>query len=934
MNQLIFYLQYASRNLWRNRRWSAFAMFSVAAGVATMVALRSLGLGIGDSLTSNVRSSNHGDITLEKGSGGFTLGGGSGLENVDFNYFTDNQLSLIRSWIDDNNAVASEYTSTTLQVTALNRSSAGLLNFMTAVFIDPETYPPTQDIFALEPTGVQLGDLFEGGLEVVISENLAQNQNILVGDEVRVSGTSETFLVRGIVPTNAEAGLRDPFAAFFGFVYLSNEHIGLLSLPEYPNRISIALPDGTSNVQIESSAHNLNERLSRDGYRDGFVRIITVPRLLEQNEIIADITGRFVVVMGLGAMLLGGVGIINTMLILVRRRANEIASLKTFGLKGHQVAALFMTEAMLLGLIGSVIGAIVGSLLSLVTNSFGETFIQQSIPWRLYPEALVFGLVVGLVVTAVFGVIPVLTAVKVRPGIILRPNETHVPALGVVQSLLALVFVVFSLGLIAGQIIGPLPSGTPLIFGIPLPPHLTIGLIGVAATLLILGILLCILWVVVWIVGKMPTFGSVDLRLALVNLRSHRMRTATTLLAISTGMFALSSITFYGASAREIVQFNLSQTFGGNILVLSPASAPGVPDVLARAADRQLDNRLAELDGVEYRTRISTFSGQIIEVDAADLREEASSIDQDALISQIQAAAQRGDFDTVNELSEQIAVNQSAFISITMNDTNNPNMRQGDLIAGRHLTLEDHGQSVAVILMSDRLNALGIELGSHITLSSQSSEFTLEVVGLIGESGSPVISGTQGDIIVPGGALPGLRPNFRIDTVQAHSDQMDEVLLGISSMVGFFPVNIAFIDGVIGQFIDQFSALPILVGLLSLAAAAVIMANTVALATLERRQQIGILKAVGLKSRRVLSIMLLENTLISLLGGILGIGLSALGVLSLSLFGLDELVLIPRDAQPVALALILTAAFIGGMATFLSANVAVRERVLNVLRYE
>ena len=62
MSQIAFYLQYAFRNLWRNRRWSTFAIFSVAAGVATVVALRSLGLAIGDSLTSNVRSSNHGDM--------------------------------------------------------------------------------------------------------------------------------------------------------------------------------------------------------------------------------------------------------------------------------------------------------------------------------------------------------------------------------------------------------------------------------------------------------------------------------------------------------------------------------------------------------------------------------------------------------------------------------------------------------------------------------------------------------------------------------------------------------------------------------------------------------------------------------------------------------------------------------------------------------
>ena len=123
-------------------------------------------------------------------------------------------------------------------------------------------------------------------------------------------------------------------------------------------------------------------------------------------------------------------------------------------------------------------------------------------------------------------------------------------------------------------------------------------------------------------------------------------------------------------------------------------------------------------------------------------------------------------------------------------------------------------------------------------------------------------------------------------------------------------------------------------GLLSLLAAAVAMANTVSLATLERRQQIGVLKAVGLKGRRVLWVMLLENTLVGLLGGVLGIGISALGVALMTYFGVGDAVPIPADAMPLAIALIVASVLIAWGATFLSARVAVRERVANVLRYE
>ncbi len=56
MGHLTFYLRYAVQNLRRSGHWTTFAAFCIAAGVATVVALRSLGLAIGDSLLANIRA--------------------------------------------------------------------------------------------------------------------------------------------------------------------------------------------------------------------------------------------------------------------------------------------------------------------------------------------------------------------------------------------------------------------------------------------------------------------------------------------------------------------------------------------------------------------------------------------------------------------------------------------------------------------------------------------------------------------------------------------------------------------------------------------------------------------------------------------------------------------------------------------------------------
>jgi putative ABC transport system permease protein len=906
MSRILFYLQYAARNLWRNRRWSTFAVFSVAAGVATVVALRSLGLAIGDALTSSVRSGNHGDITL-------SLGGDFGFFNFgtpeDQPTFDPPALQSIESWVKERGGKLAAYTAAgNIQLASTNYTTAGRPQFISTFFIDPKTFPPTSDIRAVDPAGVPLGDLFQGGNEVVVSQNLASTQNIKVGDKVRVSGTEEEFVVRGVVPASAQGGLRDLFSAFFGFAYFDNSVRAKLPVAKEPNRISILLPDGTTASAVEADVSDLLNTSHSAGV---YPRATSVPQLLRENQRISDVIGSFIVVLGLGALLIGGVGIINTMLVMVRRRTEEIAALKTFGLKGRQVAALFMAEAFLLGLVGSLIGGLFGTVLSGLANAYGQTLIQQPLAWRIYPEAILFGLALGLVITVVFGVAPVLIAVKVRPATILRPNESQVPRMGCLQSLGMIVLVVVVVGAIAGQILQPSFNVMPEHYA---PNALLVGIVGVAVTLLILGILIGLLWIVVWLIGKLPAFGSPELRLALRNLTTHRTRTATTLLALSAGMFALSSISYAGAGTRQIVQFSLSHMFGGNVLIF-----PVLPEVIAQPL---INSKLNSLEGLEYKTRISSFNGQIQAVDG---------VKTDTV--QVNPPQQTGR----NPRRFSNYIDNS--VQIVVRDTTNPNPEQDiTLAAGRALRPDDRGKDVVVVRLNPLLVALNTHVGSTLQVEIDGQVRGFEVVGLLSEmnesGGFPLSSFAFGDMLVPPGVLSGSGNGFQINVAQIKLEALNKALVDLSSMPLIYAFDVQFFDNILSRFIDQMSAIPILVGLLSLGAAAVIMANTVALATLERRRQIGILKAVGLKGRRVLGVMLLENTVVSLLGGLIGIGLSALGVVIVSRLSIDLTILIPADSSLVTIALVVAAVLIAWVATLLSARPVVAERVTNVLRYE
>ena len=902
IERLGFYFRYALRNIQRGGRWTALAILCITAGVATVVALRSMGLAIGDTLTNNVRIETKGDLLIRSSESFGDFGG------ADDQPFTPAQLDQIQTWAETKNAKTTAFMSgRNVQITKADGGQFGRPSFIGSYFIDPQTYPPTHDIRALDPPDVPLAELLTGGDEVVISDNLASQNGLAVGDKVRVSGAERLYEVRGIVSAAEETSTTNFLNAFFGFAYLDLANAQTAIDDEFaPNRIGVLFADAPSQDQMQVYIDQIAQIAPQ-------ASVTTTFDLLQRYQQISQYLGDFIVVMGLGALLIGGVGIMNTMLVLVRRRTNEIAAVKTFGLKASQVAALFFTEALMLGLIGSLLGLIAGVGLSVIVNQYGSIALRQQLVWQIYPEALLFGFTLGMIVTGIFGVAPILTAVRVRPNIILRPNENHLAALGILQSIAMLIFVTISLGLIVGHIVRPsfdlIRQGAAETQTAPsaliiddaddepqpaisqnapasLPSPYALGVIGVAFAFVCFAIIIAILWLIVFLISKLPAFGSVTLRLALRNLSTNRLRTATTLLALIAGMLSLSSIAFVGEGTRELLNLQLNRSFGGNVLVFP---LPGIPQPIVESA---LDEALQDVD-VQYRTVISNYS--------ADLR---------------------------HAQAEPTELNFSVW------DSDNPDIysSRGALNAGRMLRPEDRGQPL-IALPAEIAADLEIEVGQQVTLAwDNGQETTLEVIGIINPASGLSPFGNN-SALVPPETVPTASANSNLYSYQVPDEDLNRALAELSSVVTVFSIDIGFIDGLLSRLINQFAAIPTIVGLLSLLAASVIMANTVALSTLERRRQIGILKAIGLKPGRVLRVMFIESSLVSLLSAVIGIGLSALIIVLLSTSG-GIAIPLPTDARITALALLAAAIFIGWMATFLSARVAIKERVMNVLRYD
>jgi putative ABC transport system permease protein len=192
--------------------------------------------------------------------------------------------------------------------------------------------------------------------------------------------------------------------------------------------------------------------------------------------------------------------------------------------------------------------------------------------------------------------------------------------------------------------------------------------------------------------------------------------------------------------------------------------------------------------------------------------------------------------------------------------------------------------------------------------------------------------------VLPPDALPGtVKPQGTGTIVMVdESDDvyMDQVMVALSDVPGVIAFELSMLTQLVQSLLEQLQAIPTLVAWLALVAGTAIIANTVALATQERRRQIGVMKAVGLKGGRVLGMLMVENGLIGLIAGLIGTGVGFLltVVLVLASQNPDELKNTIEFGTMGWLIVMSIGVAMG--AALLSAWRAAAEKPMNVLRYE
>jgi putative ABC transport system permease protein len=244
---------------------------------------------------------------------------------------------------------------------------------------------------------------------------------------------------------------------------------------------------------------------------------------------------QFLTLVGLAALLVGGVGVANAVKSHIDRKRDVIASFKALGATGRDVFSIYLTQVMLLAFVGALIGLALGaSLPFLITGLFGK-LLPLPVVASLHYDELALALVYGLLTALAFGLWPLGRVHDVPVAALFREavsSEWHRPRAGYL-ALMALVIV-----LLVAVVIG-------------LAYDKRIAAVFVASSVVVFALLRGVAAALMALARRLPRSRITMLRLAIANIHRPGALTPSVVMSLGLGLAVLVTITQIDGNLRR-----------------------------------------------------------------------------------------------------------------------------------------------------------------------------------------------------------------------------------------------------------------------------------------------------------------------------------------------------------------------------------------------
>jgi len=703
---------------------------------------------------------------------------------------------------------------------------------------------------------------------VVAAPELLEHLGLSVGDRLFVGGLAAR--VTGVVESEP-----DRLGGAFGFsagprLFVGPELFDRTGLETTGSRIRyktlVALPAGTPREATKSWAGAIRAALPANVYR---VETWTeaqpaLRRGLARSE-------RFLGLVALLSLLVGGIGVGQTVRAWLAGRLDAVAVLECIGLRPREVALVYAGQIALLGLLGSLVGAALGVGLELAIPRLASGLVPPDLIDPFQPAAVLRGVLLGIGVALLFG-LPSLSAVlRVPPVRVLRRTVEPLP----VPPRVAIVTVV---AVLAGVWATATVQADSAVLGAQFTGGalLAAALLGTAA------------WGVSRLAAALPREraalrGRFWLRHGLASLARPGAATLTATVALGLGVLVVAALWLVERGLTRELVGNLPESAPSVFLVdIQPDQWDGVRTILDQEGATRVDSvpvvmaRLSAIDGVPVRQEVrdrqrpgdgdggAAETGGGADRDRARDRSDRRDRGRDGGRRDRGRDGGRGpDGDGGGRRWALTREQRLTYLDRLPEDNR--------IVAG---SLWDEPGVDEVSVEEDFAHDLGVGLGSKLTFDVQGVPIDLTVTSLRTVDWSTF--GINFFLVVEPGVLDRA-PQFRI--AAARLPRGDEVTFQDRIAAAYPNVTVLQVGEILEKVVATLRRIADgvrFVGGFTVLAGMAILAGAVSAGAVRRRREVALLKTLGTTRAGVVAVYALEYGLIGLVAGAIGCGGAAI----------------------------------------------------------
>jgi putative ABC transport system permease protein len=398
-------LRIALTSLRANKLRTVLTMLGIIIGVASVVALLAIGNGAQQAITSQIASIGSNLLTVFPGQ---QRGPGANAQSQALT-LADAEALARPGALRGVAAIAPVFQGQAQVVAGANNTQSNVVG------VTPSYFAVRNMVLA---RGEALTDVQVRGQRsvVVLGSNVAEDLFGLanpVDKSVRIQG--QTFRVVGVLEAKGGGGFGSLDDQLFVPLGVAQRKLfGARSLDSASPRVSNISIQVASAEQMTDVSNQIaaiireRHRLKPDGSADDFTVFNQADVLSSLNQITSVLTAFLGAIAGI-SLLVGGIGVMNIMLVSVTERTKEIGLRKAVGARRRDILQQFLIEALVVSLLGGIVGLIIGALISL---GVGLTGLITPV---VTPGAMLLALGFSMAVGLFFGIYPARRAARLRP---------------------------------------------------------------------------------------------------------------------------------------------------------------------------------------------------------------------------------------------------------------------------------------------------------------------------------------------------------------------------------------------------------------------------------------------------------------------------------------------------------------------------------------